>query len=136
MTWTIYPKFFFLNLCGIYSDCPRNNHSSGPGFSRSVTSVHIKVFLSLSFAHLVYMCSISSSLLVHCKVFKYINIMFLLSCGNNAPFILSLTQSCIMYKHSYLITYYIHVSIYKHTQQIQDFVYKKNKKQKSKKNRE
>ena len=37
--------FFFLNLCGIYSDsdCPRNNHSSGPGVSRSVT---YKIFLS------------------------------------------------------------------------------------------
>ena len=94
-----------------------------PGFPEVL---HIEIFLSLirsSNIHVHY----SSSLLVYCKVFKYINIMFLLSCGNSAPFILTLTQSCIMYKHSYLLTYYIHVSIYKHTQQIQDFVYKKMK---------
>ena len=29
--------YFFFNLCAVYLDFPRYKHSSGPGFSRSVT---------------------------------------------------------------------------------------------------
>ena len=76
-----------------------------PGFPEVL---HIKYF-SLSFAHLIYMCTILPHSLYTVKFLNTYKTMFLLSCGNSAPFILSLTQSSIMYKHSYLLTIYMYL---------------------------